>query len=125
MACDALPLADVKNPCIGEASEMLVGLALVSALRVIGAGHDRSVSEEIHFDFLDCRNRRFEAWISDVRKKLLLVADFPVPLGIHEPARNQSIEGRRIAIHLGFIPQTLENQDFALAWVGLLRRHRD
>ena len=62
----------------------------------------------------------FETRVFDVGKKSLLVAEFAVPLGVHEPARNQGVERRRIAVDLRFIPQALQNQQFAFAWIGLL-----
>jgi len=40
MAGHAEPLAILKHPGIGEAPEMLIGLAAVGALRMIIADHD-------------------------------------------------------------------------------------
>ncbi len=53
MAGHALPLAGVKHPCIGKASDMVIRLALISTLGVINACNHCGVAEEIHFHVLD------------------------------------------------------------------------
>src|SRR3984893_16174750 len=104
---------------------MVIRLALRTALRVIDTGDDRSVAEEIHFDILNIERGRFEPRILDVSQKFLLVAEFAVPFGIHKPAGNQSLKSRRIAVDLSFIPQTLQDEQLAFAWIGLLGGQSD
>lgn len=122
VAGNALPLAKVEYPGIGETSYVVIRLALVGALRVIDAGNHRGIAKEIHFYVLDIGGGRSEERISDISQKLLLIAEFSVVLGIDEPARNQSIQSSRIALDLRFIPQMLKNQQLALARIGLLSR---
>src|SRR5277367_5755068 len=95
VASHALPLARIQDPGIGEASDMVVRLALVGALGVIDARHYGGIAKEVHFDFLDVEGGGLESRVSDVGEKFLLVAHFAVPLGVHKPARNQGLEGSR------------------------------
>lgn len=125
MAGNALPLAHVEDPGVGEAAEMIVGLAVIRSLRVINTGHHGHIAEEIHFDVLNIRQRRLEQRVFDVGEESLLVADFTVPLGVDEAAGDQGVEGRRIPVHLGFVPQALQNQQFAFPRIGLLSGHSD
>jgi len=82
----AQPLGTVQYPCVGEASDMVVGFALVGALRVIGAGNDGSIPEEIHLDVSNGEQGRLEQWVSDVGQEMLLVADPSIPLCVDESA---------------------------------------
>ena len=87
---------------------------------MINTRDHRGVAKEIHLDVLNVEGSGFETRIFDVGKKFLLVAEFAVPFGIHKPAGNQGLESRRIAVDLSLIPQVLQNQQLALAWIGLL-----
>ena len=52
MASHALPLALVQNPSVGEASDVIVGLPLIRALRVVNAGHHGGVPKKFIFKSL-------------------------------------------------------------------------
>src|SRR5215467_591675 len=125
VAGNALPLAEIENPCIREAANVVIGLTLIGTLCVIHASDNGGISEEIHSYFLNCCQTWFEAWVFDIRQKLLLVADFSVPLGVNEPARHQRVKSSRITVDLGLIPQAFKNHELGLARVGLLSRHQD
>ena len=118
-------LPEVHHPGIGEASNVVVGLALIGSRRVVDAGNFGGIPEEIHLYVLNVGQGRLEAGIFDIGQESLLVAHFTVPLRIDETAGNQGIEGGRIAIHLSLIPQALEHHQFALARIGLLRGQCD
>jgi hypothetical protein len=120
MAGNALPLAKVLNPSIGEAPDMVIRLALVPALSAIDTRNYGSVAKEVHLDVVDVNDSGFETRVFDLGKKFLFVGQFAVPFSIHKPARNQGLEGGRIAVDLSFVPQMLKNQQLALAWIGLL-----
>src|ERR1700681_1144461 len=117
MAGDALPRAKLLHPRVGEASDVVIGLALVRALGVIDTGDDRGVAKEVHLDVLDIESGGFEMRVSDLGQKFLFVGEFAVPLSIYKPARNQSFQGSRIPVHLSLIPQALQNHQVVLAWI--------
>src|ERR1035437_2865812 len=125
MAGDALPLANFQNPRVREASDVVIRLALIRALSVIDTCDHRRVAKKVRLDVVDVGGGWLEARSFDIGKKSLLVAQFAVPFGVHEPARKQGLEGSRIAVDLSHIPQALQNQQLALAWIGLLGGHSD
>ena len=125
MAGDALPLAHVEYPGIGEAADMIVWLALVRTSGVINAGDHSGITEEVHFDVLNVGQGGLEEWIFDVGKKFLFITDLAVIFGIHEAAGNKLIESGRIAMDLRFIPEMLQDDEFAFARIGLLGGHYD
>jgi len=125
VAGDALPLAQIQHPSVCKAANVVIRLALIRALRVVDAGNDGGISEEIHLHFLDVRHTRLETWIFDICQKLLLVADLSIPLRVDEPARHQRVQCSGIPADLRFIPQAFENQELAFARIGLLGRHHD
>ncbi len=120
MAGDTLPFAKIQDPRVGETANVVVRLALIGPLRVINPGDHRSVTEEVHLYILNVSQGGLESGIFDVGKKSLLIAEFAVPLGIDKAARHQRIESSRVSVHLRFIPEALEDQQLALAWIGLL-----
>src|SRR5579859_3632276 len=120
MAGNALPLAEVENPGISEAADMIIWLATVSPRRVINPGDHGRVAEEIHFQVLNISQRGLEERVLDVGKESLLVAEFAIPFGVDEAAGNQGVESRGIPIHLSFIPQALQNQQFAFPRISML-----
>lgn len=121
MAGNALPLAKVEDPGIGEAADVIVGLTVIGALRVIDPGDHCGIAEEIHFDVLNVGQGRFEKRVFDVGKKSLLIAEFAIPLGVDEAAGNQRVEGRGVPVHLGFVPQPFQHEKFAFPRIGVLR----
>ena len=123
MAGDALPLSHIENPGIGEASRVVVRLAFVSPLRVIHTGNDGGVAKEIHFHVRNIGQRRLEKGIFDIGKKFLLVAEVAVPFRVDEAAGYQRIEGSGIAMHLSLVPHAFQDQQLALARIGLLGGH--
>ena len=123
MAGHALPFAEIVNPSIGEAPDVIVRLALVGARSVIDPGNHRRLAEEVHLHVLDRGQAGLEQRISDVGQKSLLVADASIPLGIDEAARHQLVERCRVAIYLRLVPHPFQHQQFALARIGLLREY--
>ena len=123
VAGNALPLAHVEDPCVGKAAAVIIRLALIRTRSMIRAGNHRCVAKEVHLDVGNGCSSGFEKRVFDVGQKLLLVADFAIVLGIDEAARNQLIEGLRVAINLRLIPQTLQDQQLAFTRIGLLRDH--
>jgi hypothetical protein len=109
VAGDALPLLTVEDPCVGEAAHVVVRFALIGALRMVNAGDDRRVAEKIHLDVLNIGEAWLEERILDVSQEFLLVTDFAVVFGIDEAVRNQGVERGGITIHLGLIPQALQD----------------
>src|ERR1700686_1079423 len=120
MAGNTLPLAKILNPRIRETSDVVVHLPLVSALRMIDTCDHRSLAKEIHLDVLDVQGSGLETRVFDIGKKFLFVGKLAIPFGIHKPDGNQPLKRSRIAIDLRLIPQMLQNQQIALAWIGLL-----
>ena len=117
---NALPLSEIKNPCVREAAHVIIRLALVSSLGVIDPGHNRSVAEEVHFDILDRRESGLEPRIFNVGQEPLLVAELAIPLRVYETAGNERIEGGGVTIHLSFVPEALKDKKLAFARISLL-----
>lgn len=120
MAGHALPLAHIHYPSISEAPNVIVRLALIRTSGVIHTRYNGRVAEEVHLHVLDVGLRRLEPGISNVDQEFRLVAHLPVPLCIDKSAGDERVQCRRIAVHLSFIPQALQDQDLALARIGLL-----
>lgn len=118
----ALPPAQIEDPGIGKAAHMIVGLALKRALRMVSAGHDGGIAEEVHLHILNRSGCRFELWVFDVGQKSLFVADFAIVFRVHEAARNQRVQSRGIAVDLRFIPQTFQDEQLAFAPIRLLSK---
>jgi hypothetical protein len=112
VAGDALPLAVVENPGIGEASEVVVGLAVVGAFGVIDAGDDAGVVIEVYFQILDVDQRGLELGIFNVGQKLAALADFAVPFGVREGVGDHAFESALVAMDLRLVPHTLEHDQF-------------
>lgn len=125
MAGDALPPVQVQNPGVGEASDVFIRLTLIRTLGVVDARYNRGIAKEIHFDVLDIEGCGSESRVFDLGKKFLLIREFAVPLCVDEATGNEGLEGSRIAVDLRLIPHSLQNKEFALAWIGLLGGHRD
>ena len=117
---DALPLAVFLNPGIGEAAEVIVGFALVGSPAAIDTRNNCGIPEEIDLCLLNVDARRFEERVADVGQEFAFIADIAVPLGVDESVRNQGVEGRGIAVDLGFVPQAFQRQQLGLARAGLL-----
>jgi hypothetical protein len=49
VAGDALPLAHIEDPRIGEAADVIVRLAFIRSLCVVDSGDHRRISKKIHF----------------------------------------------------------------------------
>lgn len=122
MAGHTLPFSLIKNPCIGEPSNVVVGLALIRARRVINPGDNSGIAKEVDLQILNIGLRGFESRIFYIGQEFLLVADLAVPLSVHEPAGNKRVEGRGIAVDLRFIPKPFQNHQLAFARISLLRR---
>jgi hypothetical protein len=120
MAGHTLPLAEVEYPRIGESSHVVVLFALIRTLRVINPGDHGHITEKIHLYFLNICQGGLEPRVFDVGQESLLVANFAIPLSVHKTARNKGIERGGIAVNLRFIPQPLEDEQFALARIRLL-----
>ncbi len=121
MTRDALPLPEIQNPRVSEASDVIVWLSLICALRVVNPGDNGGIAEEIHLKILDICQFWLEVGIFYISKKALLVADFAIVLGVHKTAGDQRVKGRRVPVDLGLIPQPFEHEQFSLARIGLLR----
>src|SRR5579859_4895025 len=111
MAGDALPLPHVEYPGIGEAADMIEGLALVRTSGVIDAGDHSGITEEVHLDVLNVGQGGLEERIFDIGKKFLFIANVAVILGIHKTTGNERVQSSRVAVHLSLVPQVLQNQE--------------
>ena len=108
MAGHAQPLAILKNPGIGKASEMLIRLGSVRAFRMIRTRHNRRSCVHIYLNVLDIHEAGLELRIREIRQEFPSIADFSIPFGIDELVANHASDGSRIADDLGLVPHTLE-----------------
>ena len=108
MAGHAQPLAILKNPGIGKASEMLIRLGSVCAFRMISTRHNRRSGIHIHLDVLNIHEAGLELRIREIRQELPSIADFSIPFGIDELVADHASDRSRIADDLGLVPHTLE-----------------
>jgi hypothetical protein len=109
VAGHALPLAILENPGIGEAAEMVVGLAVIGTFGVIDTGHDPGIVIQVHPQILDRDQAGLELWVFDIGQKLPPLADLAVPLRVHERVGDHALQCALVAIHLGVVPKTLEH----------------
>ena len=114
MAGDALPAAFGEYPGVGEASPVLIGLALVTSFGVIYADDYGGVRIHADLEVLNSQAGDVELRVFDVGQKLAFVADFAIVLRIDEFAANHEIKGTGIAAHLSFIPQVFHHQELGL-----------
>src|ERR1700746_602644 len=84
MAGHAQPLAILKNPGIGKAPHMLVGLGSVVALRMISNRHNRRSCIHLFLHVLDIHEAGLEFRVREIRQKFPSIADFSIPFGIDE-----------------------------------------
>ena len=122
VAGDALPAGVLKDPGIGEASQVLVRLALIGSFGVIDPGDYSRVFVQHNFDILNAQHARLELRIGDIGEKFSAFADLSVPLGVYEFVADHGGEGVGIAAHLGFIPQVLESYELLFARVRIIIR---
>ena len=113
MTSHALPLPIGKDPGVGEASQVVIGLAHVTALRAIGASHYSGALKEVYLHVLDRQVRGLELWVGDIGEKLPPVTDLAIPFSVHKLVGDHAAEGLAIAMHLSFIPEALERNQLA------------
>jgi hypothetical protein len=109
VAGDTLPLGISQDPSIGEASSVLVGLALVGAFGVINTRDHGRILVKDHLHILDIQGVDFEARVRDVGEKFSSLADFAVPLGVYELVADHACQRVRIAVHLRLVPEMLKS----------------
>jgi len=112
MAGHAQPLAILKNPGIGKASEMLIRLGSVGPFRMIRTRHNRRSGVHIYLHVLDIHEAGLELRVREVRQELPSIADFSIPFGINEVVADHACDRGRIADDLGLVPHTLERHQF-------------
>ena len=108
MAGHAQPLAILKNPGIGKASEMLIRIGSVGAFRMIDTRNNRGCGVHVYLHVLNIHEARLELGIREIRQELPSIANFSIPFGIDELVANHASDGRCIADDLGLVPHTLE-----------------
>lgn len=104
MAADALPLAEIEDPRIGKAANVIVRLAFIRSLRVVNARNHGRIGEEIHFHIGDVCHGGLKQGIFNIRQEPLLVAEFAIPLCIYETAGDERVKRRGVAMYLSLIP---------------------
>lgn len=113
MAGHAQPLAVLKDPGIGEASEMLVGLAAISALRMIIACNDPGIRVHFYLHIIDAHDARLKLRVREIRQESSPIGHCPIPFRINELIANHARDPVRIADYLRLIPQPLKRHQLS------------
>jgi len=80
MARHTLPFAVSEDPGIGEATDVVVELAMVGAFGVISPCHNCGSPIKIHFHVLVTQDTGLELGVPDIGQKLLAIAHRTVPV---------------------------------------------
>src|ERR1700691_6797776 len=107
MTGHAQPLAILKHPGIGEAPEMLIGLAAVEALRMIVANNDGRRAVHFYLHIVDTHDARLKLGVGEIRQESSPISDCSVPLSIDELVISYARNHHRVANHLHMVPQSL------------------
>ena len=109
MAGYALPLAVFEDPSVGEAAEVVVGLAVVGTFGVIGAGDHAGIVIQVHLQILDGDQVGLELRVFDIGQELAALADLAVPFGVGERIGDHAFQCALVTMNLRLVPKMLEH----------------
>src|ERR1035437_10636632 len=118
MTRHAQPLAILRDPGIGKAPEMFIGLAAIGAFRMISTRHDRGRGIHFYLHVIDTHDARLKLRVGEIRQELASIADRAVVFSIDKLVADHASDGGRIAAYLGLVPHPLEPHLFSGGFPG-------